>query len=194
MNEEIKICLLCIIFFFFLSCGQREKESSEEVENPNVEIPKDQVPSIAINEKPKSNEFKDALDEQSPAGLKIGEYYASDDNEYVFCMDGTLKFDSSPDIYMLGNWKMKGDTILLFYTKLVGKKGIGKPLPAPYPPPGNYFDRYESYENYEEVIEEKEQLSWSEIRNFIREDREYPYKILETNTDCSNIKKFRLDD
>lgn len=134
----------------------------------------------------KSN--SDSIPVESPAGLKIGEYFGSDENEYLFCDDGIVVSYSPVDTFM-GSWIMTGDTITISYFLWFGRNGIGEPLPPPPGIPGNYIDQYRSYEYFTEIVDKQETLLWSEIRNSLVENPEYPYKILERNASCARLRK-----
>ncbi|MBL7900254.1 MAG: hypothetical protein JNJ99_17085, partial [Crocinitomicaceae bacterium] len=81
-----------------------------------------------------------------PAGWVLAERFASDDNEYTFCENGTVHFDNHFGLKMEGSWVLTNDTIYIDYSKEITLKGIGEPLPPPPVMPGNYETQYEDYE------------------------------------------------
>ena len=63
--------------------------------------------------------------EISPCGAFIGEYAASDNNEYKFGIDSIVVY-SWDDFsnYLIGKWYLKEDTIKMEFFKSIGKRGI----------------------------------------------------------------------
>jgi hypothetical protein len=79
----------------------------------------------------------------SPSGLIIGEYYASDENEYSFCPNGRLKLLITENCFYSGNWSLNNDTIFIHLDSKFIKKGIGSVLPPPDRPiPNNCSFRF----------------------------------------------------
>jgi hypothetical protein len=120
----------------------------------------------------------------NPSGWILAERFASDDNQYTFCPDGTILFDDHFGTEMDGTWALNQDTIYLTYTRRITQKGIGKPLPPPPAMPGNYVDVYEEYEEIIEKMYEEKTLIWSEVKNFLDQDSTYPYEVLKKGFEC----------
>lgn len=127
---------------------------------------------------------------KSPAGLKIGEFYGSDENEFSFCADGTLKYYHTPRLFELGTWELKNDTIWMFLTEKHQKIGMVDPLPSPEIIPNNYLEEYKQYRQEILTINRKDYRIFSELKNLIEEDEKYPYQILNANLNC-NHKDFK---
>lgn len=126
---------------------------------------------------------------ESPSGLIIGEYYASDENEYFFCPDGKIKLSITENYFYTGKWMLANDSIIIKLDSSFEKKGIGKLLPPPDGPiPNNYLERYSQYETHKLNIDTSTTLIWSEIKQLLTEDSEYPYQILKENINCDQIK------
>jgi hypothetical protein len=121
---------------------------------------------------------------ESPSGLIIGEYYASDNTEYSFCQDHRLKITYTDSYFKTGKWQMKSDTILMTLLKEYKKVGIGDPLRPPPAVPGNYQERYSKYKEVIDAIHETEMLDFSELISLLKDDGEYPYRIIDRGIDC----------
>lgn len=147
-----------------------------------------QIPSEIDNSKDSSktvnSDTLSDLNDTPPAGWILAERFASDDNEYTFCPDGSLIFDNHFGLKMKGTWSLNNDTLGLHYTSQISQIGQGKPLPAPAMMPGNYVEQYESYEEDIETVDEFEYLIWSEILDFLTQDSLYPYEIVSRNFKC----------
>jgi hypothetical protein len=125
----------------------------------------------------------------SPSGLVIGEYYASDENEYFFCSDGRIKLSLTENYFYTGKWTLKNDSVVIKLNYSFHKKGIGSPLPPPEGfIPNNYLERYSKYKTYKSNIDTTTVLIWSEIEQLLKEDNEYPYQIINNNLDCETVK------
>jgi hypothetical protein len=126
----------------------------------------------------------EAINADNPSGWILAERFASDDNQYTFCPDGTILFDNNFGTEMDGTWTLNQDTIYLTYTRRITQKGIGEPLPPPPAMPGNYVDQYEKYEEIIEKMYEEQKLVWSEIKTFLDQDSSYPYEVLKRDFVC----------
>mgnify|MGYP003691568145 CR=1 FL=1 len=125
----------------------------------------------------------------SPSGLVIGEYYASDENEYFFCSDGRIKLSITENYFYSGKWALKNDSVVINLNYSFHKKGIGSPLPPPEGPiPNNYLERFSKYETYKSNIDTTTVLIWSEIEQLLKEDAEYPYRVIDNDLDCETVK------
>jgi hypothetical protein len=168
-----RISLISIVTFTLISCGGDE---NTEIEN-------------GLNEPANMDSSSVESDEQmyqDPAGWVLGEFFASDNNEYIFCTDGRLFFDNGYGVAKQGMWHLSNDTLYLDYTLKVTQVGIGEPLPPPPAMPGNYVDIYEEYEEQIEDLNESDYLFFSEIKDFLAEDSLYPYQIMARGFNCEN--------
>ncbi|MBK9191895.1 MAG: hypothetical protein IPM77_10455 [Crocinitomicaceae bacterium] len=154
-----------ILFFIFSSCNSDASVSETNSDTSQTTL------TDTVN-------VLDIVQEDGPAGWVLAERFASDDNEYIFCEDGTLHFDNHFGLMMQGSWMMKNDTIYLDYTKEITHKGIGEPLPPPPVMPGNYETQYEEYEEIIKQVKESQTLCWSEIKNLLDQDSTYPYEVV----------------
>jgi hypothetical protein len=126
----------------------------------------------------------ESLSSDDPSGWVLAERFASDDNQYTFCPDGTILFDNNFGTELDGTWQLENDTLKLIYTRRIAQVGIGEPLPPPPAMPGNYVDQYEEYEEVIEKMYEEQILIWSEIKTFLDQDSAYPYEILKRGFVC----------
>lgn len=169
--KKFQTFFLCSALLLTLSCGGDE---NTEIEN-GLNAPGASDDSTS-NSAPPINE--------GPSGWILAERFASDDNQYTFCPDGTILFDNNFGTEMDGTWTLNQDTIYLIYTRRITQKGIGEPLPPPPAMPGNYVDQYEEYEEIIEKMFEEQKLVWSEIKTFLDQDSSYPYEILKRGFVC----------
>ncbi len=154
-----------------LSCGGNEYT---EIEN-GLNAPGPSVDSSVNTE---------SINADSPSGWVLAERFASDDNQYTFCPNGTILFDNNFGTELDGTWQLKQDTLRLIYTRRIEMVGIGEPLPPPPAMPGNYVDQFEEYEEVIEKMYEEQILIWSEIKTFLDQDSTYPYEILKKGFVC----------
>lgn len=173
----MKTSFLFITAFFVLSCSNNSSETNSV---NDMELIAETNDSLAIIDENKVAPFNP----NSPEGWVLGEFFASDDNEYIFCQTGELFFDNHVAIKLEGTWELKNDTLYLNYTKQITEIGIGNPLPMSEAVPGNYVDQYESYKTEESKIAQQEYLIWSEIKTYLDQDSTYPYAIKQYNYNC----------
>lgn len=130
--------------------------------------------------------------EQSLAGAFIGEYYASDNNEYQFDRDSIVVYswDDFND-YLIGKWTFKGDTIKMKFFKAIGKRGVGDVLSPPEGIPANYIDVYSEYVGYVESSTNSDYLVWSDIKKSLTSEENDSYKLIDynENLDLSSYNK-----
>lgn len=117
----------------------------------------------------------------TPEGIRLGEFYGSDDNIYSFFSRDSVKFLSGKHYYKLGTWTMQNDSIIIRYRKLVWREGIGEPHKRPKAIPGNWQDTYDDYKIHHEQIDEIKILHWQQIREHLEKDPEYPYQVINQN-------------
>lgn len=170
----MKYSLFAFFAIGFIACQSSTQDESTDNTEQNVVITGEETVDA---EKP-------VLSDESPAGWVLAERFASDDNEYRFCPDGTLNFDNHYNTQMSGSWELKDDVVHLHYTTQINRVGIGEPLPMPPAVPGNYTPEYEDYEFVDEEINLEETLDWNEIRTFLKEDSLYPYQIMAWDLVC----------
>lgn len=170
MNNSLIIFLAAGLLFTF-SCNGDESTQIENGQNT----------SAAAEDSTHNSEFRPNDD---PSGWVLAERFASDDNQYTFCPDGTILFDNNFGTELDGTWKLEHDTLKLIYTRRIEQVGIGEPLPPPPAMPGNYVDLYEEYEEIIEKMYEEKILIWSEIKTFLDQDSTYPYEILKRGFVC----------
>ncbi len=194
---------LILLTFLFYGCSNNEAINQLEKEKKNIEskISELEKDKERLNEDlqfyKKSladmrKKYDSILFEISPLGLTLGEYYGSDENQYIFGNGSLIHYSWGTDDYELGTWELKNGTIFINLTKGVYQKGIGEPLPPPTAVPGNYVDQYEEYEQVIEDINKVMDLNWSEIKSLLIEDSEYPYKRLGYDRTL-NLRKYDLD-
>ena len=166
----------------------KEELNSFRTENQRLESSLEYFKKTSKESQDKSN---DLAFELSPIGVHLGEYYASDNNEYKFGQDSLVILTWEEGEYKVGKWHIINDTIKIKYYKELGKRGIGEPLSESPNVPGNYQDRYEKYEEYVKPVNEQDYLVWSQIRQLLKQDPEYPYKLLRRNQglDLSDLDK-----
>ncbi|MBK7129151.1 MAG: hypothetical protein IPH66_07305 [Crocinitomicaceae bacterium] len=170
MKTAVYYFLFC--FAGFYSCASDTNQISSENENL-----KDSSTTVNVD-------TLSDLDFTPPAGWILAERFASDDNEYTFCPNGSLIFNNHVGMQMKGTWNLQNDSLKLHYTSRISQIGQGKPLPPPAMMPGNYVEQYESYEENIETTDEVEYLIWSEILDFLSQDSLYPYEIVSRNFKC----------
>jgi hypothetical protein len=169
--KKFQTFFLCSTFLLALSCGVDEYTEIENGLNaPGASDDSTSNSEIAIND--------------GPSGWILAERFASDDNQYTFCPDGTILFDNNFGTELDGTWQLENDTLTLIYTRRIAQVGIGEPLPPPPAMPGNYVDQYEEYEEVIEKMYEEQILIWSEIKTFLDQDSTYPYEILKRGFVC----------
>jgi hypothetical protein len=162
---------LFVVMIAFNSCNS-DSNSSEQLTDSTAVILSD------------TTELHVSETEDGPAGWVLAERFASDDNEYTFCEDGTVHFDNHFGLMMQGSWILVNDTIYLDYTKEITLKGLGEPLPPPPVMPGNYETQYEEYEEIVKPVKESQAICWSEIKGFLDQDSTYPYEVVSRFHSC----------
>ena len=180
MEKILSIILLLI----FTSCSSNETENSIQGKTiyENGVTKGNQIEKVDKTETIKKMKSGEGLN--SLLGLRIGEYYASDENEYSFCPNNNLIISYSSRLFMIGKWEIINDTIWMNLEEQYQKIGIGNPIPSPEVIPNNYIEEYEDYKEEISEINKREYLVFSEIRALIKEDEKYPYEILERNLKC----------
>ncbi|MCF8330967.1 MAG: hypothetical protein K9H84_00800 [Bacteroidales bacterium] len=171
------VFLLCTLFW---SCNQGGFSKSQPQENNNKTRG-----DTCINTNKKTGNTNGISGKtklpSSPNGIRLGEYYGSDDNMYSFFCDDSVKFLSGEHHYKLGTWTMRNDSIIIRYHKLVWREGIGEPHKRPEAIPGNWQDTYDDYKIHHEQIDELKTLHWQEIREYLEKDPKYPYQVINQN-------------
>lgn len=173
----------CLLLLMAVSCTNLNHEDSSNTQEETikkVQIEKEKTEPINNTREDEKLTFG-----ETPTGLKIGEYYASDNTEYWFCSDNKLRVSLYSRLFFIGTWKMHNDTIWMHLLQKYERIGIGEPLPSSQAITGNILEEYSTYQEIVTASNEKEFLIWTEIKELIAKDAEYPYQLLKRGINCN---------
>ncbi len=189
-NNIVKIFLPLLLILF--SCDKKREDNSQKIKKTST-IEKSIFDNMSLLPKETIAQKKQIAkvptfnidSTNSPENLIIIDNgFGGDESVLYFFKNKKFVNNLYLDFYLIGEWKFKNNIISVLYYKEVGKKGIGEPIKLEGAMPGNYRDRYESYEDYSININKSETYGWNEIKTSIKEkDDNYVLKSPNLSTD-----------
>lgn len=85
MTPQRMPCLV-VALMTAMSCGDQAQEPAEDARTPEAHIPAEEARPSQV---PETAQVENDL--QSPAGLVLLQFDASDEAEYIFCQDGRIR-------------------------------------------------------------------------------------------------------
>jgi hypothetical protein len=174
----------CVLLLLLPACktgkngGMRGAFQGDSAIAPRKVIPP-KIPD-RISEKEAYMEFLDTL--SSPIGLSVIMNNPDDRSTFTFCNDSLVILQFTSAEWMLGNWKMHGDEIIIHFFKAAGDRGIGDPVVSPSNPSERPV--YAEYVPYVYFADEEKSLPWQEMKAIMKTGGNSVYILADKKGSC----------
>lgn len=183
----MKTSRLFLIFTLMLSVSAcqtgpsntaRHPEDTLANSNPGKVLPP-KIPD-RISEHEAFIEYLDTL--SSPKGLSIQVNDPDDQSTYTFCNDTLVILQYGPSEWMVGNWTIQDDRIMIRFFKAAGERGIGDPVVSP----GKAGEKpmYAAYVPYVYYTEEEKTLPWQDMKAIMQTEGRSMYVLADKKASC----------